>query len=157
MEKEEKEIKPRFGMANFERRRHPRFVVDLPIEYWKIRHFKSCPSRCTNVSEGGLLVLLSEQLEIGQNLRLNLFVDAGPDLISTEAIVEVVWKDIHVGEDGEYRTGVRFLDISAENMDQLKSFLVSFANLESCSEIKIPSKLASTLTNFSRPNRPKQK
>jgi hypothetical protein len=69
----------------------------------------------------------------------------------------VVWKDMHVGKDGEYRTGVRFLDISAENMDQLKSFLDSLASLESRAEIKIPSKLASTLTNFSNPNRPKQK
>ena len=57
------------------------------------------------MSEGGLLVLHSEQLEIGQNLRLNLFVDAGPDLISIEAIVEVVWKDIHVGADGESNRG----------------------------------------------------
>ena len=157
MEKEEKEIKPRFGMVNFERRRYPRFVVDLPIEYWKIRHFKSCPSRCTNVGEGGLLVLLSEQLEIGQNLRLNLFVDAGPELNSIEAVVEVVWKDIHVGKDKEYRTGVKFLNISAEHMDQLKRFLDSLANLKSPSEIKIPPRLASTLTNFSNPNHHKQK
>ena len=157
MGKEDREIEPRFGMVNFERRRHPRFALDLPIEYWKIRNSKSCPSRCTNVGEGGLLVLLSEQLEIGQNLRLNLFVDAGPDLNAIEAVVEVVWKDIHVGKDGEYRTGVKFLDISAEDMDKLKSFLDSLANLNSSSEIRIPSKLASTLTNFSSPNRHKQK
>ena len=157
MEKEDRETKPRFGMANFERRVHPRFTVDLPIEYWKIRNFKSCPSRCTNVSEGGLLVLFSEQLEIGQNLRLNLFVDAGPDLNSTEAVVEAVWKDIHLGKDGEYRIGVKFLDISAEHLDELKSFLDSLANLKSPSEIRISSRLASTLTNFSSPNRHKQK
>ena len=157
MGKEEKEIEPRFAMVNFERRRHPRFVVNLPIEYWKIRNFKSCPSRCTSVSEGGLLVLLSEQLEIGQNLRLNLFIDAGPDLNAIEAVVEIVWKDIHVGKDGEYRTGVKFLNISAEDMDELKSFLDSLANLKSPSEIIIPSKLASTLTNFSGPNCHKQK
>ena len=157
MEKEDRETKPRFGMVNFERRIHPRFTVDLPIEYWKIRNFKSCPSRCTNVSEGGLLALFSEQLEIGQNLRMNLFVDAGPDLISIEAVVEVAWKDIHLGKDGEYRTGVKFLDISAKGMDELKRFLDSLTNLKSPSVLNIPSKLASTLTNFSSPNRYKQK
>jgi c-di-GMP-binding flagellar brake protein YcgR len=157
MGKEDREIEPRFGMVNFERRRHPRFVVDLPVEYWKIRNFKSCPSRATNVSEGGLLVFLSEQLEIGQNLRLNLFVDAGPDLNSIEAVVEVVWKDIDLGKDGEYRTGVKFLDISAEAMDELKSFLNSLANLKSPSTLRIPSQLASTLTNFSTPRHHKQK
>ena len=157
MGKEERETEPRFGMVNFERRRHPRFVVDLPVEYWKIRNFKSCPSRATNVSEGGLLVFLSEQLEIGQNLRLNLFVDAGPGLNSIESVVEVVWKDIHLGKDGDYRTGVKFLDISAEHLGELKSFLDSLANLQSPSALRIPSRLASTLTNFSTPDHHKQK
>ena len=157
MGKEDRETKPRFGIVNFERRKHPRFAIDLPIEYWKIRHFKSCPSRATNVSEGGLLVLLPEQLEIGQNLRLNLFVDAWPGLNSIEAVVEAVWKDIHLGKDGEYRTGVKFLDISAEGMDELKSFLNSLTNLKPPSALNIPSKLASTLTNFSSPNHHKQK
>ncbi len=157
MGKEDRETKPRFGIVNFERRIHPRFAIDLPIEYWKTNNFKSCPSRATNVSEGGLLVLLSEQLEIGQNLRLNLFVDGGPDLNSIEAVVEVVWKDIHLGKDGEYRTGVKFLDTSAEHLGELKRFLESLTNLKPPSALNIPSKLASTLTNFSSPNRHKQK
>jgi len=33
MEKEEKETKSRFGFVHFARRRHPRFSLDLPIEY----------------------------------------------------------------------------------------------------------------------------
>jgi len=153
----EKEPKPHFGMVNFERRRHPRFVVDLPVEYWQINNFKSCPSRATNVCEGGLLLLLSEQLEIGQNLRLNLFVDAGTDLISIEAVVKVVWKDMHVGKDAEYRTGVKFVDIAAENMDKLKGFLGSLASLKSPSALRVPSKLSSILTNFSKFNNHRQK
>jgi c-di-GMP-binding flagellar brake protein YcgR len=125
MGKEERETKPHLGMVNFERRRHPRVVVDLPVEYWKINHYKSCPSRARNVGEGGLLLHLSEHLEMGQNLRLNLFIDVGPDLNSIDAVVQVVWKDIHQGEDGEVRTGVKFVDISPEDMDKLKHFLLS--------------------------------
>jgi c-di-GMP-binding flagellar brake protein YcgR len=157
MGKEERETEPRFGTANFERRRHPRFVVDLPIEYWKVNHLKSCPSRAANVCEGGLLVHLSEQPEIGQNLRLNLFVDAGPDLNCIEALVQVVWKDLHLGKEGDYRTGVKFVDISENDLDALRRFLKNLMNLKSPSELKIPSRLASTLTNFSGPNRHKQK
>jgi len=153
---EGREIKPRFGVANFEKRRYPRFVVDLPIEYWKIRNFKSCPSRVVNLSEGGLMILLSEQLEIGQNLRLNLFVDPGANLNPIEAVVEVVWKDIHLGEDGLYRIGGKFVDISEKNMDELKKFLNSLANLKSPPASGIPSRLASTLTDLYTPNRPKQ-
>jgi len=32
----EKETKPRYGTVNLERRKHPRFSVDLPIEYYRI-------------------------------------------------------------------------------------------------------------------------
>ena len=157
MGKEERETERHFGTVNFERRRHPRFVVDLPIEYWKVDHLKSCPSRATNVCEGGLLVHLSEQLEIGQNLRLNLFVDACPDLNCIEALVRVVWKDLHLGKDGDYLTGVKFTDISEQDLGTLKRFLKNLMNLKSPSALKIPSRLASTLTNFSGPNRHKQK
>jgi c-di-GMP-binding flagellar brake protein YcgR len=152
MEKEERKTKPLFGIVNFERRKHPRFSVDLPVEYWQINNCKSRPSHTVNVSEGGLLLHLSEPAEIGQNLRLNLFIHSGPDLDSIGAVVQVVWKDNHVGKDGVYPTGVKFVDISAEDMDKLKKFLNGLNNFQVPSELKIPSRLASTLANFSPPN-----
>jgi hypothetical protein len=132
MGKEERETEPPFGFADFERRRHPRFPVDLPIEYWPINKSKSRPGRMIDVSEGGLLLHLSEPLEIGQTLGLNLFIDTGPDLDSIEALVrvEVVWKDIYLGKDGDFRIGVKFVDISAEDMDKLKNFLNTRMNLK---------------------------
>jgi c-di-GMP-binding flagellar brake protein YcgR len=111
-----------------ERRRHPRFSVDLPIEYWKTSDLRSHPSRALNVSEGGLLIHLSEQLEIGQKLRLNLFISSSPALNPVEALVQVVWKDIHLAEEGGYRTGVRFVDISWKDMEELKNFLNPLLN-----------------------------
>jgi c-di-GMP-binding flagellar brake protein YcgR len=130
MEKEERETKPHFGFVNLEKRRHPRFSTDLPIEYWQINKSKSRPGRTIDISEGGLLLHLSEPIEIGQNLGLNLFIDSGPDLDSIEALVEVevVWKDIYWGKDGDYRIGVRFVDISAEDMDKLKNLLNTMMN-----------------------------
>jgi c-di-GMP-binding flagellar brake protein YcgR len=116
--------------TDFERRRHPRFPVGLPIEYWQIHKSKSRPARTIDVSEGGLLIHLSEQLEIGQKLRLNLFSDSGPDLNPIEALVQVVWKDIHLGEGGDYRTGVKFVDISWKDKDELKNFLNTLMNLK---------------------------
>ena len=152
MEKEEREGKPLFGLVNFERRKHPRFSVDLPVEYWQINNCKSRPSHTVNISEGGLLLHLSEPIEIGQNLRLNLFIHSGADLDSIEAVGQVVWKDIHVGRDTDHRTGLKFVDISAEDMDKLKNFLRDLINLQAPSELKIPSRLASTLTDFSTPD-----
>jgi hypothetical protein len=40
----------------------------------------------------------------------------------------VVWTDIHLGKDwGDYRTGVRFVEISEEYMGKLRNFLRSLS------------------------------
>ena len=123
MEKEEKSPKPRYGTVNFEKRRHPRFNIDLPIEYTRsslsIKH-----GRTVNASEGGLLLYLPEQVEVGQHFVLKLFFPSGTALETIETLVQVVWTDIHLGEDwGDFRTGVCFTDISSEDLDKLKKFL----------------------------------
>ena len=112
----------RYGV-DFERRKHPRSSVDLSIEYWKTGDLRGHPSQALNVSEGGLLIHLSEQLEIGQKLRLNLFIGSGPDLNPVEVLVQVIWKDIHLTEGGFYPTGVKIVDISWKDMEELKNFL----------------------------------
>jgi c-di-GMP-binding flagellar brake protein YcgR len=82
------------------------------------------PGRALNASEGGLLVYLSEKVEIGQLLQLKLFFPSGSELAGVELIAEVVWMDIHLGKDwGDYRCGVRFVDISPESLNRLKRFL----------------------------------
>jgi c-di-GMP-binding flagellar brake protein YcgR len=130
------EIEPRLGVDNFERRRYPRFPVTLPIEYWQIDKSKSRPGRTIDVSAGGLLLHLSEPMEIGQILELTLFITSGPDLNSIEALVrvEVVWQDTSLREGKDYRIGVDFVDVSPEDMDKLKNFLNTL-------EIRIPSEL----------------
>jgi c-di-GMP-binding flagellar brake protein YcgR len=124
MKTEEKETKPRTGIVSFERRRYPRFNVDLPIEYYRIDSSTSYTGRALNISEGGLLIYFPEQMEIGQHLKLKLFFTLGSDLNTVEALIEVVWIDIHLSEDrGNYRSGVKFIDISPEDIAKLKNFL----------------------------------
>jgi hypothetical protein len=67
-------------------------------------------------------------MEIGSHLRLKLFFTMGSELNSFETLVEVVWVDVHLEKDwGDYRTGVRFAEISREDMDKLKGFLRSLS------------------------------
>jgi c-di-GMP-binding flagellar brake protein YcgR len=110
---------------DLERRRHTRFPVALPIEYWQVDKSKSRPGQTIDVSEGGLLLHVSEPMEIGQVLGLTLFISSSRDLDAVEAIVqvEVVWKDTLEGKDGGYRVGVKFVYISPGDMDKLKNFL----------------------------------
>ena len=119
------------GVINFERRRYPRFSVALPIEYWQIDKSRSRPGQTINISEGGLLLRLSEHLEIDQVVGLTLFIASGLDLDIIEAVaqVEIVWQDTRVGKDGAYRVGLKFVDISPEDMDKLKNLLNTLTNL----------------------------
>jgi c-di-GMP-binding flagellar brake protein YcgR len=125
---EEKASKPRVGIINFEKRSHPRFSVDLPIEYYQTNSSPPHRGRVINDSESGLLVYLPERMEIGQHLRLKLFFVSGSELNTIEILAEVVWRDIHLGKGwGDYRSGVKFVDISSEDMDKLKNFLGSLS------------------------------
>ena len=128
MGKEEKKPKPHYGIVNFEKRKHPRFNIDLPIEYTR-SGLPIKDGRAVNASEGGLLLYLPEQVEIGQHFVLKLFFPSGTALETIETLVRVVWTDIHGGEDwGDYRTGVCFSDISSEDLDKLKNFLKSLSS-----------------------------
>jgi PilZ domain len=71
-EEKEEESKPRYGTLNLEKRRYPRFSVDLLVEYNR-KDLVVRQGRVINASEGGLLVYFPEQMEIGQLLRLNPF------------------------------------------------------------------------------------
>jgi len=125
---EEKETKPRYGTVNFEKRMHPRFSIDLPAEFSRT-NLSVKQGRAINASEGGLLLYLPEQVDIGQHLRLKLFFSMGSELKAIEAIVEVVWVDIHLGKDWrDCRTGVRFVEISTEDMGRLMNFVRSLSS-----------------------------
>ena len=127
MKTEDKGSKSRYGTVNFEKRKHPRFSVDLPVEYSRA-DLSADHGRAMNASEGGLLLYLPERMELGNHLRLRLFFTMGSELNAIETLVEVVWVDVHLGKDwGDYRTGVRFAEISAEDMGKLRSFLKSLS------------------------------
>jgi len=128
MKNGEKEGKPRYGTVNFERRKYPRFNVDLPIEYYRIDSSVSHAGRGLNISEGGLLIYFPEKMDLSQYLRVKLFLPLGSKLSAIEVLAEVAWTDIHLGEGwGDYRCGVRFVDISPEDMTKLKNFIASLS------------------------------
>ena len=111
-----------------EKRKHPRFSVNLPVKYSRSNLFFKY-ARVVNASEGGLLVHLPEEIGIGQRLALRLFFPSRSDFNTFETFVQVVWKDVHLMKDWtwDYRTGVRFLNASPEHMTKLRSFLVNIA------------------------------
>jgi len=108
-----------------EKRKHPRFSVDLPIKYGRTNLFFKY-ARAVNASQGGLLLRLPEEMEVGQHLALKLFFPSQSELNTIKASVRVVWTDLHMRKDWswDYQTGVRFVDICTEDMAVLKNFLI---------------------------------
>jgi len=107
-----------------EKRKFPRSDIDLLVKYSRTNLFFK-HGRATNASEGGLLICLPERMDIGHHLVLKLFFPLHAGLNIIEAVVRVVWMDIHLRKDWawDYRIGVRFEDISQTNMTILKNFL----------------------------------
>ena len=128
MKNGEEEIKPRYGIANIERRKYRRFPVRLPVEYYRANSSMSQTGQTLDASEGGLQILFPEQIDIGQNLKLKLFFSSGPELNAIEMLVQVVWVNTQLDEGEEhYRSGVKFTNVSPEDMTKLKNFMVNLS------------------------------
>ena len=127
MKTAERETKHRYGIANFERRTYRRFPIRLPIEYYPADSPTNHAGQALDASEGGLQILFPEKMEVGQNLNLKLFFSSQSGLNTIEARVEVVWINTQLDKgEKQYRSGVRFVNISPENMGKLKNFSESF-------------------------------
>ena len=128
VEKEEKETKPHYGVANFERRTYRRFTLRLPLEYYRLNSPINQTAQTLDASEGGLQVLFPEPIETGQKLKLKVFFSSGFELNTIEMIAEVVWMNTHLGEgEKSYRSGVRLIDIPPEDRTKFKNFLATLS------------------------------
>ena len=128
METEEKETKSYLGTVNSEKRRHPRVNLDSTIEYYRTNSRFSHSGRLMNVSEGGLLLCFPERMEIGQRLKLKLFSILGSPMNTVGPLSEVVWVGLQLDETWlDYQSGVKFIEISPEDLKRLKHFFSSIS------------------------------
>jgi len=111
-----------------EKRKYPRFNVNLPVKYSRTNLIFRY-ARAVNASQGGLLVYLPEEIGVGQRLDLKIFFPSHSEFNTLDTSVQVIWKDVHMRKDWtwDYRTGVRFINVSPEHMNELKRFLVNIA------------------------------
>lgn len=112
------------GILAIEKRRHPRFSVELPLDYTRINGKEMYGGMVANASEGGLLVYLPEKIEIGTLLKIEIFYVRGLELDTIKAVAKVVWSDLAARESwGEYRYGLQFEHIEEKDFDRLMNLL----------------------------------
>ncbi len=111
-------------IAKMLKRKYPRFLLTLPLEYFHPDSNISHPGYAEDVSEAGLKVYFTEQLQVGQTLRMKLFFAFGSELQTIESTTHVVWADFRPEEEAN-QYGVKFLDISSKNSEKWKTFLIN--------------------------------
>lgn len=129
MLKLEKEFEPDSAVTNLERRKSLRFSNALPVEYWQTDNQEIRLGFTSNISEGGLMISLAEQMEVTEKLRLKIFFISGRDLRTLDVIEvtgKVVWSEPDVDEVGYYQIGIEFENISPKDAESLRIFLTHF-------------------------------
>ncbi len=114
----------KMGVLAIEKRRHPRFSVELPLDYARVDGKETLGGMVANASEGGLLVYLPERIELGALLRIEIFYVKGLELDTIKAVGRVVWSDMAARESwGEHRYGLQFENIDEKDFNRLSTLL----------------------------------
>lgn len=99
--------KSHVGIAKFEkdieRRIHPRFSLNLPVEYYPIDSPATTQGHTLNASQGELMVCLRESRQKGQHINLNVYFSSGAQRFTGETKAEVLGADPNRGEDANDR------------------------------------------------------
>ena len=112
------------GVLAVERRRHPRFSIELPLNYSRVDGKEMYGGIVANASEGGVLAYLPERMELGAMLEVEILYVKGLELDTIKAIVRVVWSDLVARENwGEYRYGLQFQYIDEKDFGRLIALL----------------------------------
>ncbi len=114
----------KMGVLAIEKRKHPRFSVELPLDYVRLNGKETYGGMVANASEGGLLVYLPERMEIGALFKIEIFYVRGLELDTIKIVGKVVWADLAARESwGEHRYGLQFEYIDEKDLNRLTTLL----------------------------------
>ena len=104
-----------------ERRRYPRFPVDFPIDYTLVENGKADVGSVGNASEGGLMVLLNERMDVGTKMIVFVPFILDSEAIGIKATCQVVWRDFGaLAGESRYKYGLEFIEIHGEDVLKLR-------------------------------------
>ncbi len=122
--------------TRFDRRQHPRYLVEIPLDYTVIDDEEVSTGLTANASVGGIMTFLCERVDVGAVLNVTLFFRLGFSFTSMETRSEIIWRDDAWKEYlDNYRYGMRFLDTESYELEKLRRLL---ANSERQETLYIP-------------------
>jgi len=107
-----------------EKRKHPRVIMNLPLEYRVSDTSKRQAGMVINASESGFLIHSIKDMPVGTRINIAVLFLKGFELTNFEVFAEVVWKDIQwEGNRERYQVGLKFVNIQEEDHRKLKELL----------------------------------
>ncbi len=117
-------------LNNRDRRRYPRIVIHLPLEYQGKEDSSLRGAMVVNAGAGGFLVESTRDIPVGTKLSITLLFSKGFELANFKAVTKVVRKERYSREDSEgnrvwegYLYGLEFVQILDEDRWKLNWLL----------------------------------
>ncbi len=111
-----------------ERRKEPRYFINLPLDYRKVGSSKFRPGYTVDFFDGGLTIACVEGIGTGAEMEIKIYFGSRLDLVVIPAIAKVVWTAMETDENGFTRFEVSFLEISSEDLETLKALVKDYAD-----------------------------
>ena len=118
-------------LNNREKRSHPRFNIDLPLEYRDRNSSCLRGAILANASEGGFLIESLRNIPVAKELNITVLYPKGFELANFKVTAKIVWKEPYWKEDWKgYQYGLELIQISDEDRWKLNFLLGGRFNLE---------------------------
>ncbi len=113
-----------------ERRKYPRYSIELPLEYWQTDDALH-GGMVGNLSDGGLLIYSARDIPTGRELNVRVFFPNGYEFDGIRIIGKIVWKQPHYDVDWTgYGYGFEFTQILEQDRQKLMDLLRGPSTLE---------------------------
>lgn len=118
------ESQPGRGIVILESRKFPRENIEIPLSYSIRDDDANYNGHLEDEIEGGILIYIKDNLEVGTNLDIQIFPPEYFELKPIKALTQIVWTQLRGTQDGgEYEYGLKFIDMDGDNIQQLKKLL----------------------------------
>ena len=113
-----------------DRRKYPRFLIDLPLEYRDVDGSSLRGAIVVNAGEGGFLIESPRDIPIGAELSVTVLYPRGFELANFKVTAKIVWKEPYWREDLKkdrsskgYQYGLEIVQILDEDRWKLSLLL----------------------------------
>jgi hypothetical protein len=117
-------------LNNRDRRRYPRIVINLPLEYEEKEDSSLRGAMVVNAGEGGFLIESTRDMPVGTELSITLLFSREFELADFKAVTKIVRKEPHSKENSNgnrvwegYLYGLEFVQILNEDRWKLNWLL----------------------------------